>query len=189
MAEATDWDQLGEEYGSKFKPFIEDGKYKVKVADAEVHEVGTNGAVAIDIMFEEGKEFQYPKATHWQSEKNINWSKFHSKQLLVVLGVSEDAARKAIDTCEAKRGNKESLVKAYDQVFKKAAAKHAELEIEVYTERNENNGKDYARAEFMDNRVRMNRNTESKPATTTTSEVVPGAEEVGEEIDLADIPF
>lgn len=187
MAETTNWDQLGEEFGSKFKPFIADGKYKVKVEDAEVHEVGSNGAVAIDITFKEEDDCQYPKATHWQSEKNINWSKFHSKQLLVVLGVAEDAARKAIDTCEAKRGDKAAMVKAYDQVFKKAAAKHAELEIEVYTERNENNGKDYARAEFMDNRVRMSRNTESKPAAAT--ENVPAAEEVDGEISLEDLPF
>lgn len=182
------WDELDEQYSSKFKPFIEDGKYTVKVADAEVHEVGTNGSVAIDIAFEEGKEYQYPKATHWQSAKNIGWTMFHSKQLLVVLGVDEASAKKAIAACEAKRDNKDAMVKAYDQVFKKAAAKHKELEIEVYTERNENNGKDYARAEFMDPRVRMNRNNESKP-TTTASEVIPGAEEVGDEINLADIPF
>lgn len=184
------WNELDEQYSSKFKPFIEDGKYKVKVADAEVHEVGTNGSVAIDITFEEGKEYQYPKATHWQSAKNIGWSIYHSKQLLVVLGVDEASAKKAIAACEAKRDNKDAMVKAYDQVFKKAAAKHKELEIEVYTEPNPNTGKEYARAEFMDPRVRMNRNNESNSAATTTaSELIPGAEEVGDEIDLASIPF
>lgn len=180
----TDWNKLKEEMGPKFKPYATDGDYKVKVAEAEVHEVGSKGSVAIDIKFEEAEDVQYPKATHWMSERNVNWTKWHSKCLLEVLGVPTASAEKAIDACEAKRGDRNALIEAYKQTFAKAAQKHKEVEIEVFTETNQTNGKDYARAEFKDSSVAMPH--DSKPQTESTMEE---AIEDSEELSLDDIPF
>lgn len=183
----TDWRALAEEQGPKFKPYAEDGKYKAKVADVEFREVGTNGSIAAEFKFEETDNYQFPKATHWLSFKNDNWRKWHFKCLLETLGVATANAEKAIDACEGK-ADKDAKVKAYGQTFKKAAARHQEVDIEVFTELNQSNGKEYARAEFVNPAVAMPH--DSAPAKT--QDVLPEADEVledGEAIDLDEIPF
>lgn len=179
----TDWKALAEEQGPKFKPYAADGKYTVKVADVEFREVGTNGSIAAEFKFEETDDYQLPKATHWLSFKNDNWRKWHFKCLLETLGVATANAEKAVDACEGK-ADKDAKVKAYEQTFKKAAARHQEVEIKVFTELNESNGKAYARAEFTDPAVAMSH--DSKPQTEPAQEDVL---EDGEDIDIDGIPF
>lgn len=183
----TDWNKLKEEMGPKFKPYAGDGVYKVKVADVEFREVGTNGSIAAEFKFEEADTYQFPKATHWLSFKNEGYRKWHFKCLLETLGIATANAEKAIDACESK-DSKDAKVKAYEQAFKKAAARHQEVEIEVFTELNQSNGKKYARAEFVNPAVAMPH--DSAPAKA--QDVLPEADEVledGEAIDLDEIPF
>ena len=101
---------------------------------------------------------------------------------MMVLGASKDAAQKAVDMCEGKSG-KDAIVKAYEQTFNKLVSKKPEVEIEVYTERNQSNGKDYARAEFTDRSVNMNNGSKKEDKAPEESPL-----EGAEEIDL-DLPF
>lgn len=183
----TDWKALAEEQGPKFKPYAADGKYTAKVADVEFREVGTNGSVAAEFKFEETDDYQFPKATHWLSFKNDNWRKWHFKCLLETLGVATANAEKAIDACESKT-EKDAKVKAYEQTFEKAANRHQEVDIEVFTELNESNGKEYARAEFLDQNVAMPHDN----APVKAQDVLPEVDDVpeGEDaISIEDIPF
>lgn len=181
----TDWNKLKEEMGPRFKPYAADGDYRAKVAEVEFREVGTNGSIACEFKFEETDEVQFPKATHWwsrKSPKSINWTKWHFKCLLEVLGVPTASAEKAIDACESK-GDKDAMLEAYKQTFAKAAQKHKEVEIEVFTEANQTNGKSYSRAEFKAPSVAMPH--ESAPQAEPEEDVL----EDGEEIDIDTIPF
>lgn len=177
---ATNWEELDKEMGGNFKNYATDGKYNVKCDGVEIKEVGSNGAVVMKFGFEEG-DVKYPTADHWLSFKNENFRKYHSRNLMMVLGATKDAAQKAVDMCESKSG-KDAIVKAYDQTFNKLTSKKPAVEIEVYTE----NG--YARAEFTDRSVAMPHGEEpQKSSTEAPAEENPL--EGAEEIDLGDLPF
>lgn len=175
---ALDWNKIQEESGSKFKAYYADGKYKAKCDDVEIKDVGTNGSTVMRFHFEETDEAQYPTADHWLSWKNESWRAWHNKCLMVVLGASEENARKAVDLCESK-GDKANKVKAYEQTYKKLLAKKPEVDIEVFTE----NG--YARAEFLDRTVAMPHGDEPEKQEPKGDSPIAGAEEV----DLGDLPF
>ena len=180
----TNWEELDKEMGGNFKDFAKDGYYTVKCDSIEVKEVGTNGSIIMKFGVEEG-DVQYPTADHWLSFKNENFRKYHSRNLMMVLGASKENSQKAVDICESKSG-KEAIVKAYEQTFGKLVAKKPEVEIEVYTEHNQNNGKDYARAEFRDRSVAMSHNSESAKVEKT-DDVLAGAEEV--DLSNDQLPF
>lgn len=181
----TNWEELDKEMGGDFKDFVEDGDYTVKCDSIEVKEVGTNGSIVMKFGFEEADNAQYPTADHWLSFKNENFRKYHSRNLMMVLGASKENAQKAVDICESKSG-KDAIVKAYEQTFGKLVTKKPEVEIEVYTERNQSNGKDYARAEFKDRSVAMPHG--DKPAKTEkVDDPLAGSEEV--DLSDSDIPF
>ena len=178
---AIDWRKVEEDAGSKYKNYAKPGTYKVKCVDVDIREVGTNGSVAQDFIFEEDDQYQYPKATHWLSFKNDSWRQWHNRQLMIVLGSSESTAEKAIDKIEA-LGDKEKIMKGYATAYKALLKKKPEVEIEVFPD-----GK-YSRAEFTDERVAMPHD-DAKPTAEDTDDVVPEDIEDGEEIDLSDIPF
>ena len=139
---ALDWDSIQQNAGGEYKNFYEDGNYTVKCDGVEIKEVGTNGSVIMKFHFEEGKDGQYPTADHWLSFKNDAWRQWHNKCLMVVLGATDDAAKKAVEMAESKSG-KENIIKGYEACYKKLLAKKPEVKIEVYTELNEANGKEY----------------------------------------------
>ena len=56
---AIDWKQVEENNGSKFKNYAKPGIYKVKCIDVDIREVGSNGSVAQEFIFEEDDERQY----------------------------------------------------------------------------------------------------------------------------------
>lgn len=183
----TNWEDLDKEMGGNFKDFANDGVYKVKCNGVEIKEVGTNGSVIMKFGFEETDDVQYPTADHWLTfkEGKDNWRKYHSRNLMMVLGATKDAAQKAVDMCESKSG-KDAIVKAYDQTFGKLVSKKPGVEIEVYTERNQSNGKDYARAEFTDRSVNMNNGNKKEDKTDN---LLAGAEDASGEIAMDDLPF
>ena len=176
---SIDWNSVQESAGGNYKNFYADGEYTAKCDGVEIKEVGDKGSVIMKFHFEETNEAQYPTADHWLSFKNDNWRIWHNKCLMEVLGASEDAAKKAVETCESKDG-KANKMKAYEQMYKKLTTKKPEVKVEVYTE----NG--YARAEFLDRRVAMPHGNE--PAKENNDPLA-GAEEVKDEIDLGDMPF
>ena len=178
---ALDWDKIQEESGIKFKAYFADGKYTAKCDDVEIKDVGTNGSTIMRFHFEETPEAQYPTADHWLSWKNDSWRAWHNKCLMVVLGASEENARKAVDLCESK-SDKANKIKAYEQTYKKLLAKKPEVGIEVYTEGN------YARAEFLDRTVAMPHDDEPEKQEPK-NEILDNPIEGAEEVELTDLPF
>lgn len=176
---AIDWNKVEEDAGSKYKSYARPGVYEVKCVDVDIREVGSNGSVVQDFIFEEDDDRQYPKATHWLSFKNDSWRQWHNRQLMIVLGSSESTAEKAIDKIES-LGDKEKIMKGYETAYKSLLKKKPTVEIEVYPD-----GK-YTRAEFTDERVAMPHN-DAKPAVVN-DDVAPEDIEDGE-IDLSEIPF
>lgn len=179
------WDNVQEKAGGEFKNFYEDGDYTVKCDSVEIKEVGTNGSVIMKFHFEEGETGQYPTADHWLSFKNDAWRQWHNKCLMQMFGATEDSAKKGVEMAESKDG-KENVIKGYEAVYKKLLAKKPEVKIEVFTEVNPNNGKEYARAEFKDRSVAMPHGNDGKKSDTAGD--IP--EDIPEdEISLSDIPF
>lgn len=176
---AIDWNKVEEDAGSKYKSYARPGVYEVKCVDVDIREVGSNGSVAQDFIFEEDDDRKYPKATHWLSFKNDSWRQWHNRQLMIVLGSSESTAEKAIDKIES-LGDKEKIMKGYETAYKSLLKKKPTVEIEVYPD-----GK-YTNAEFTDERVAMPHNG-AKPAVVS-DDVAPEEIEDGE-IDLSSIPF
>lgn len=178
---ALDWDKIQEDAGSKFKAYYADGKYKAKCDDVEIKEVGDKGSVIMKFHFAETDEAKFPTADHWLSFKNDSWRAWHNKCLMVVLGASEENARKAVEICESK-GDKDGKVKAYEQTYKKLLAKKPEVEIEVFTEDN------YACAEFTDRTVAMSHDNEPEKQAPK-DDILDNPIEGAEEVDLSDVPF
>lgn len=177
----TDWDALESEMGGNFKNFADDGVHKAKCNSIEIKEVGTNGSVIMKFGFEETDDVQYPTADHWLSFKNDKWRQWHNKCLMVVLGATEDGARKAVEMAESKSG-KDNIVKGYEACYKKLLAKKPEVDIEVYTENN------YACAEFKDRTVAMPHGNELAKEEKEDSPLA-GAEDASGEIEMNDLPF
>ena len=178
---ALDWDNIQKEAGGNFKNFYADGFYTVKCDGVEIKEVGQKGSVIMKFHFEEDEKGQFPTADHWLSFKNDSWRQWHNKCLMVVLGATEDAAKKAVEMAESKSG-KENIIKAYEQVYKKLLTKKPEVEIEVYTENN------YARAEFKDRTVAMPHDSEPQKENNG-GDPLEGATDASDEIDLSEVPF
>lgn len=176
-----DWDKIQEESGSKFKPYFVDGKYKAKCDGIEVKEVGSNGSVIMRFHFEETDQAQFPTADHWLSFRNDGWRAWHNKCLMVVLGASEENARKAVEICESK-DSKENKMKAYEQTYKKLLAKKPEVDIEVYTDGN------YARAEFSDRTVAMPHDNEPQKESVG-DDILAESSDISEEISMDEMPF
>ena len=183
---ALDWDNIQQNAGGDYKNYYADGDYTAKCDGVEIKEVGTNGSVIMKFHFEEGKHGQFPTADHWLSFKNDAWRQWHNKCLMVVLGATDDAAKKAVEMAESKDG-KENIIKGYEACYKKLLAKKPEVKIEVYTELNENNGKEYARAEFKDRNVAMPHGDEQKEKKETAEDIIAQGEEVN--LSEADLPF
>ena len=185
MANTINWEEAEKNAGGDFKNFYADGNYTAKCDGVEIKEVGTNGSVIMKFHFEEGTDGQFPTADHWLSFKNDNWRYIHNKRLMMLFGASEENAKKAVEMAENKSG-KENIIKAYEACYNKLLAKKPEVEIEVFTEPNQSNGKEYARAEFRDRSVAMPHGDDNKPADKGDDVL-----STGEEVDLteADLPF
>ena len=178
---SIDWDAVQKEAGGNYKNFYADGPYKVKCDGVEIKEVGDKGSVIMKFHFQEDEKGQFPTADHWLSFKNDSWRKWHNKCLMVVLGATDDAAKKGVEMAESKSG-KENIMKAYEACYKKLLAKKPTVDIEVYTE----NG--YARAEFQDRTVAMPHGNEPQKENKGDDPLA-GAEEVTDSVDLSDVPF
>ena len=178
---AINWGEAEEKAGGQFKDYAPSGVYKVKVVSVDHHEAGKNGSIAQDFKFAEDENYQYPKVTHWLSFKNDNWRFIHNRSLMMLFGISKDDAQKAVEICESK-GNKDAIVKTYQQTYEKLLKKQPEVEIEVWPD-----GK-YSRADFTSNSVRMS-HPDDEPYKKS-DDIMDGAEEVSLETDeMGELPF
>lgn len=179
------WDEVEKSQAKKYKDYAPDGNYTVKVKDVESRDT-SNGKVQIQFNFEEDDNYKYPYIRHGLGLDNANWRQWHYKQMMVVLGLSDDQAKKSVEICE-KNQDREALVKAYVQMLNQVIAKKKpSVEIEVY----HIPGNEYDQGEFVDERVAMPKKTGDYGNIQTTGEVVE-IEGVGEaeEITIEDVPF
>ena len=170
-----DWDNIKE---NNFKSYAEDGEYTVKCIGVEFKEVGSNGSIIEKFKFEETNDTVFPTADHWLAKNNDNFRYVHQKNLLVFFGAREANARAAVE--KAEDGDLNHAAKLYESYLNNLLAKKPEVKIQVFTEVNENTGKAYSRADFVDRKVRMNREKKAN-ATVTASD--------DEQLDLSDMPF
>ncbi len=177
MPYTIDWEKAEADFKSNFNDYAPAGRYTVKVKEVEIKTLPT-GSIAQEFKFEDSESYAFPKATHWFSKKNMNWTGYHIRKLLELLGVEESAAKKAVETAFAKPDD----TKMFDyllQVYGRAITKAPELEIEVWQD-----GK-YSRADFTNNSVRMSRPDDEKPAQSNGEDVLASGEAVEED----DLPF
>lgn len=183
-----DWDDVDSSFAGKYAGV---GTYKVKCTNVTIEEKGVKGNAVAKFEFEGEKDITYPTADHWLTftEGKEKWRYHHMKELMVVLGATEDAAKKAVQTAES--GDKAKIIASYIALFKKLLSKKPTVEIEVYKQFNESNGKEYSRAEFTDGRVAMPHDTTATPQQADTQSTSSANEielnEAGLNID--DIPF
>lgn len=151
MAKTIDWDKNEEENAGNYKPYAEEGNHKTKVKEVTLQEAST-GTKGIRFVLADNDEYAFPKygATAWLSTKNESWRIHHMKELFVVLGFTEDQARKAVEQCE----DKEDIAKAYLAMFEKALPKAKEVEVAVYRVHEDDQ---YATWDFASEKVRMGR--------------------------------
>lgn len=112
---------------SQFKNYANNGEYKVKVASVEGKE---NGNGWFEFQFEES-EVKYPKLSMaFFGDDKVNYRAHYYKEVMKLLGASESAARKAVETCESKETRKDAF-NTYVQMFTRLVDKHPQIEIEV----------------------------------------------------------
>jgi len=183
MAYKIDWEANEEENKSNFKPYASDGPYEVKLDSVTQKTAGT-GTIFFEFNFEEDEDVQYPKVSRplFKDEKR-SFRIHHYKEIMKVLGASEDNARKAVEVCEGK-ANREAIADAYTETFNRLAQKHPKVKIEVSRDLG-SNGKNYARGEFADPSIHFSNNNK----TSKSAEVLPTDGEVADDLDLDSIPF
>lgn len=131
---SINWSELEAKYSTKR---VEDGEYTTQVTKAEVSNIPSqSGNYAINFELKElnGVKFPY-SSSHWISfkENGDDWRHHHMKSLLLDMGVSEENARKHIDSCE-EAGDKDQIVEAYRKMFKTLASKLPKAKVKVETQ-------------------------------------------------------
>lgn len=179
---AIDWDTVETQYSRP--PYVENGKYKVKVSGIEVKELNT-GSIAVEFKFEEKDGFAFPKATDWMTfkEGKDGWRQHHTKNIFMMLGKDEAGARKYVEEAEAS-GDKAKILNLYGQIFKRAAAGKPEVEIEV---RQQANNPKYQESVFTDPNVRMSDN--NTKSTAKSDDILDNNSNSLTADDLLDSPF
>lgn len=178
---SLDWDKLEEESQSQYKPYAEEGIYTTTIDKVELVKSKVKGTPGIQIHFADNDEFVFPKfgMTVWLGEKVAWYARpIYMKHLLMALGIDEESAKKAVESCEDKTG--EAMNKAYHATIERAVAKNKGVEVAVYRE---NPGDEYPKIDFADPKVRIGRTRKEKK---TSIDDVFGEEE---KVEASDIPF
>lgn len=127
---ALDWDAIekeAKEKGGNYKDWAENGEHEVKVESFELSDRG-NGW--FDFQFQED-EVKYPKlSVSFFGDDKVNFRAHYYKEMMVILGTTEENARKAVSVCEGK-DSRAAIFKAYGEAFTRLANKHPKIKIEV----------------------------------------------------------
>ena len=179
---SIDWDKVEEDNKGNYKDYAPEGVYKTKIKEVILKEAST-GSKGVEFRLADNKDWAFPKygAVAWVSTKNDSWRIHHMKELFVVLGFTEEQARKAVEQCEAKE---DKLAEAYYDMFKKALPKAKEVEIEVFYK---NDDDEYTTWDFTSNKVRMNRPEKDKKSEKKEDVLADAVELTTEE--TTDLPF
>lgn len=179
MAANIDWDKVEEENKPMYKDYAPEGNHKTKVKEVALQEAST-GSKGIRFILADNDEYAFPKygATAWLSSKNPGWRQHHMKEIFVVLGFTEEQARKAVEQCE----DKEDMAKAYLAMFEKALPKSKEIEVAVFRVHEDDQ---YATWDFASDKVRMNRPEKKEEKK---EDILSGSVELSTE-ETTDLPF
>ena len=192
---SLDWDKIESEAASKsFKQFANNGEHTVRVDEVKQN---NNGNGWFDMTFVES-EVKYPKLSFpLFSDEKKNFRAHYYKEIMKLLGVPEDAARKAVDTCENKSSRSE-VHKAYAEAFSRLSKKHPQIKIEVRDQYDRDgnpvmseNGTVYGESVFAkDSGLQFkSRGAASTTTNSTSGDVFDGASDASNEVDLTDLPF
>lgn len=173
------WDDMSNEFGSNFKPYADEGIHEATLKDVTMKTTGS-GTIFFEFNFEEDDNYQYPKVSRalFRDEKQ-KFRAYHYKNIMTLLGASEDNARKAVEVCEGK-ANRDAVADSYVQAFNRLAQKHPKIKLEVTSE--VNGDKTYARGEFADPSVHF---SNKKAAPKKSDDILPS----DDDIDMDSIPF
>lgn len=174
---AINWGSIDEKYNNGFKNYALPGIYTVKCDGVEFKQVGSKGNYIMKFHFAETDDTQFPTADHWLSKTNENWRIYHSKNLFVVLGSTEEKAKKGCEMAESK-DNFDDKAKVYEKGFQTLLMKQPEVEIEVFQD-----GK-YTRAEFRSRLVAM---PHDDATNNTADSIIDDSEELS--LDIEALPF
>ena len=179
---AIDWNKLESEGQGQYKPYADEGTYTTTIDKVELVKSKNKGTPGLQIHFADNDDYAFPKfgTTVWLGEK-VAWfaRPVYMKNLLVVLGVAEDAAMKAVEGCEDKDG--EARDKAYLAIVERAVAKNKGVNIVIYREYANDK---YPRVDFADTKIRIGREKKENKSMSI-DDAFAGAEEVL----VSDIPF
>lgn len=180
----SSWEDIEKEFNKGgYKDYAPEGEHKTTVSKVELVESSQKKTPGITFFFADNEEYSFPKygATHWASKTNVNWRKYHNRELFRELGLTKDQAEKTVDLCEGKK-DLDKIMQAYLQMFEKAIAKGKEVNVVVFKRKEDDK---YTTIDFANNNVRMNK-PEAEPRETPP---LADAEDATEEIDPESIPF
>ena len=184
------WDEIEAEAtnNKQYKDYAPNGEHTVKVADAIKKD---NGNGWFEFTFED-TEYKFPKLSFaFFSDEKVKYRAHYYKEVMKLLGCTEDQARKAVEACESKEG-RANVHKAYGDAFGKLAKKHPQIKIEVRDQYDRDgnpvmseSGTIYGESVFAKSTgLQFPSNGAKKPM----ADPLAGAEEVSEEEELT-LPF
>ena len=124
-----DWNTIEKEAttNKQYLDYAPNGEHTVKVKEATKRD---NGNGWFEFTFEDAN-YKFPKLSFaFFGDTKINYRAHYYKEVMKLLGCTEDQARKAVEVCEGKDG-RENVFKAYADAFSKLAKKHPQMTIEV----------------------------------------------------------
>lgn len=166
------WDEADKAHtGNNYKSYAENGNYEVKLAKVSVVDQENWKAPAIQFEWEEDDERKYPKSPrHFLSLTNTNYTGYHTRALLIQLGVSKETAQGWLDKLDI--SDRAKFVKSLQAIFDRVAEKHPTVKVVVRPQMRDGkpilsaNGFPYGETEFADSSCMLRQVTETKPAET-----------------------
>lgn len=199
MTKEINWDEIDSQYSSKFKNYAEVGNHEAQVESVSIKDVQTkNGTQYIlTFNFKETDDLQYPKATRWVFKDNENFRQYHFRNLFMMLGCTEDGAKKAVASCE-ELDDYDKVADAYAKTLAQVAAKYkrpVKIEVRLQVDRDghyvrSDKGTIYTEAEFLNFDDKHNVYfSPTKAVEDADTEVAPDDIPSDDEISIDSIPF
>ena len=181
MAKNIDWDAVEKETMPKksYKDYAPEGTYTVQIEGVEGIKSST-GNKGIRFTIKETDQYKFSKyGISRYNFKKDNFRIHHFKELFVMLGLSEEQARKAVAQCE----DADDVMDAYTEAFKKFLPKMKAVDVVVFF-RDEDTDYPYG-FDFASDKVRLNRPGKK---TEKKEDVLSDAVELSTE-EATDLPF
>lgn len=185
---AFDWNANDSQYAG-FKDYADNGCYEAVATEVELRKLSEK-FVKINISFEETERFVYPRAQHTILTSKEGFNMHINKDMMMVLGASEEAAKKACETCILGKTLDES-VNLLEQAYKKLLQKKPKLQIEVYQAKGRD-GKTYTHADLDYASVLHDDRNRYDSVAAPDADVAASAEAAladADQLDLDSIPF